>query len=475
VKKSNYQGFLMIALNLLLPYAVVGRHPSFLVFEQDWLFPFGKLSYINYGDSETIKFATPFQYYYLWFLNIIAIIWVVLGLLLTVVVMKRDDDNEHANQAIPIALSLLALQLIVTLAIIPLVFSGIRDGVIYVIPLPIPFLITILLLVNWKEDEKEEVKRKDIRVLNKPYYQVFWIIVSSLVFPCAIIESPTWIGTHNQYWIFPFGVYIHDYGQWLGLGRFHFVFEYPISYFIIIAVIWVIIGLILTAVIMKFRGSKKLTKKMFTILILLLSLQIVGPIVVILLGFQLVTYIIPLPIPFLVAILLLRRDGIQFMREPYFQGFLIFVSSLILPFAVVRFETPTQILYFSFGEYINYFDQWPWISQFYMLFYPRHSSPYFTIITVICVMIGLILAVEVMTLLESKRLTKKIFTILILLLILQIAVPIIMILLAFSSSSVGVIYIIPLPISFLIAILLLESNGITLITAKNLRGYLHSI
>jgi hypothetical protein len=60
VKKSNYQGFLMIVLNLLLPYAVVGRHPSFLEFEQDWLFPFGKLAYINYGHSETIKFATPF-------------------------------------------------------------------------------------------------------------------------------------------------------------------------------------------------------------------------------------------------------------------------------------------------------------------------------------------------------------------------------------------------------------------------------
>jgi hypothetical protein len=70
----------------------------------------------------------------------------VLGLLLTAVVMRRDEDNEHANQAIPITLSLLALQLIDTLVMIPLVFSEIRDGVIYVIPLQIPFLITILLL-----------------------------------------------------------------------------------------------------------------------------------------------------------------------------------------------------------------------------------------------------------------------------------------------------------------------------------------
>jgi hypothetical protein len=448
----------MIVLNLMLPFAIVGRHPSFLVYGQEWLFPFGKLSYSYDGHSETIKFATPFQYYYLWFLNIIAIIWVVLGLLLTAVVMKKHEDNEHANQAIPVVLFLFALQLIVTLEGIPSAFSGIRNGVIYVIPLPIPFLIAILLLVNWKEEE--EMEAKEIRVLNKPYYQGFLIFVSSLVFPCAVMESAAEIGPLMQYWIFPFGVYYHDYGEWLGLGRFQFALEYPFSFFNIIAVIWVIIGMILATVVTRFRGSKKLTKKRFTILILLLSLQIVLPIVVVLLVWQYPYYVFPLPIPFLVAIFLLRREGVQFMRESYFQGFLIFVSSLMLPFAIVG-RHPSFLMYgqewlFPFGEYYG---------RFYMLF---HRSS-FTIFAVIWVVSGLILAAEVITLLGSKKLTKKIFTILILLLILQLVGPIVAVLLVYSRSLAGILYVIPLPIPFLVAILLLKWSGVTLMPVKNLR------
>jgi hypothetical protein len=129
----------------------MGGEDGLMTQYQDWLFPFGICSY-NFS-SESWYIATPFQYPFVWFLDIIAIIlsiiaitWVILGLVHTAVLMRIHENHEHAKQAIAAVFILLILQLIVPLTVIPLLYGDVGSSVKFIIPLPIPFLVAILLL-----------------------------------------------------------------------------------------------------------------------------------------------------------------------------------------------------------------------------------------------------------------------------------------------------------------------------------------
>lgn len=319
--------------------------------------------------------------------------------------------------------------------------------------------------------------------MNKSYFLSFLFVVSSLVFPCAVMEYSTSFEyttlffTHVQVWIFPFGTLIQEFGT----GNYpifsEFVMLFSQSHLIIFSIIELVtsvtIGLILATIVVTLEESTDIINRIyvFTILLLLITIQVALAIDVgtkFGLGGSLsgANYIFPLPIPLLIAIILLKHKGFRFMRESYFQGFLIFISSLMLPFAVVGFETNSQNWLFSFGVLGLSFSEHLVRSGFLMPFYRENWFPYFIIFAVVWVAIGLIFATEAIKLWEGKRFTKKTFSISIILLTLEIVGPIVAVLLMYGWTLAYISYVIPLPIPCLVAILILRRGGVTLTSVK---------
>lgn len=314
------------------------------------------------------------------------------------------------------------------------------------------------------------------RLLNKSRIHGFLIFISSLVFPCAVMEYNTPIERHVQVWVFPFGAYFQEFriGGYPTFSQFVMLFSKSYLFLLDIMIVMtsVAIGLILATEVITLQESTDITKKIYvgTILFLLLIIQFGLAIEVAGLGGPLywANYIIPLPIPLLLAILLLKYKGFRFMRESYFQGFLIFVSSLMLPCAVLGFETNSQEWLFTFGVYYLMFNEHLVRARFFMPFFLEYWFPYFIILGVGWMAIGLALAVEVVKSWERKEFERKAFFISIILLILQIVGPIAA---AFLVYDWILVYVIPLPIPFLVTILLLKHRGITIIPFKKLRRH----
>ena len=312
------------------------------------------------------------------------------------------------------------------------------------------------------------------RFLNKSFFQSFLILVSSVVSPCAVLEYTTPFFRHRRVWIFPFGAYIQE----IGIG------DYPISsqfrllisqgnlilFSIMIIVTSVVFGLILATKVITLQENSDLVKKIYvsSILLLVIIIQIALAIEMMrifgIVGSLLwIHYIIPLPIPLLITILLLKHKGFRFMRESYFQGFLVLVSSSILPFAVVSFEIHYQEWFFSFGIiYLIINEHLRWTLYFMPLFL-ENWFPYFIILGIGWMAIGLALAVVVVKSWERKEFERKDFFISIILFILQILGPIAVVFLVYNWNLV---YVIPLPIPFLIAILLLKRRGVALMPVR---------
>jgi hypothetical protein len=292
------------------------------------------------------------------------------------------------------------------------------------------------------------------------------------------MEYNTFFFAHGQVWIFLFGMYIYerDINHWIRFGQFIPFWHIPISLFSIIALgICLASGLILVTEVTTLRRSPELTKTLFFIAFFLFILQVIVIIVSVefYVGISLLqaTSIFPLPITFLIALLLLRHKGFRFMRKSYFQGFLMIVSCLMFPFAIVGMYSNSLVLYFPIGVCSIFFHnnlvEW---GRFNMLFYLGRFFPEFIIFAGIWMVVGLILTAETIKLWGGKELTKKAFSMFILLLTFEIVYPIILVLLTYSGYLENINYIVPLPIPFLMAILLLKRRGVTLMPFKNIRG-----
>jgi hypothetical protein len=144
--------------------------------------------------------------------------------------------------------------------------------------------------------------------LNKLWFQSFLILVSSVVCPYAVIEYGTPEFAHVQVWIFSFGVYIYEweFDRWIRFGQFVPFWSTPIS---LISIIALEIGLILAAEVISIKENTELTRKVFCYNIFLFSLHVI---LIVGLGLSLFGWdiIFPLPIPFLITILLLKYRGI---------------------------------------------------------------------------------------------------------------------------------------------------------------------
>ena len=313
------------------------------------------------------------------------------------------------------------------------------------------------------------------RFLNKSWIHGFLIFISSLVSPCAAMEYNTPIERYVQVWVFPFGAYFQEFGIGGHPASSKFVMLFSQRYLFLFSitevVLSVMIGLIFAKEIITLQQSTDLPKKiyLFTVLLLLYSIQVAFAIDVVLGGsWIMINYIFPLPIPLLIAILLLKYKGFRFMRESYFQGFLVIISSLMLPFAVIGFESNRQEWLFPFGVCHLIFNEHIVWTRFFMPFFLENWFAYFNILAMIWVVIGLFLAAEVIKLWESKELTRKAFSISIILLTLEIGCPIILGFLMYNWSF-DIKYIIPLPIPFLVVILLLKHGGVTITPIMDLR------
>ena len=157
----------------------------------------------------------------------------------------------------------------------------------------------------------------------------------------------------------------------------------------------------------------------------------------------------------------------RFLSKSWIHGFLIIISSLLFPSAVSEYGTPefghVQAWIFSFGMYIYEWDINGWIrfGQF-VPFWSTSTS----LISIIALEIGLILATEVISIKENTELTRKVFCYNIFLFSLHV-----ILIVGLGLSLFGWDNIFPLPIPFLITILLLKHRGITIIPFKNPRGH----
>ncbi len=132
-------------------------------------------------------------------------------------------------------------------------------------------------------------------------------IASSIILPYGFVTTGTPIMTTNQYWLFPLWTYLHDFGNWLDLGRIIILFS-PSSPFIlsVLGLFWFGCGLYVSYSLHRCYVGLIDTKSVWTLTLCLLILQIVVTIVV---GFFVwgswLDSVIPLPFHFLIVSYLL--------------------------------------------------------------------------------------------------------------------------------------------------------------------------
>ena len=132
-------------------------------------------------------------------------------------------------------------------------------------------------------------------------------IASSILLPYGVLTADTPIFTTNQYWFFPLLTYLHDFGNWLNLGRIIIIFSPPIPFIhSVLGLLWGGSALYVSYSLYRCSVGQIDTKSVWTLTLCLLILQIIVTIIV---GFFVwgswLGSVIPLPFHFLIVLFLL--------------------------------------------------------------------------------------------------------------------------------------------------------------------------
>lgn len=137
---------------------------------------------------------------------------------------------------------------------------------------------------------------------------LFIVYVLAMLLPYGVVLASTWIFTTNQYWLFPIGFYVNDFGNWLGFGMF-------IPFFIISALpiiqfsglVWWTLGLYVSRKLQLVYYNKADAKSLWDLSLRLLVVQVVATIIVSFVAwYGWLAIVVPLPLHFLIVLYLTR-------------------------------------------------------------------------------------------------------------------------------------------------------------------------
>ncbi len=143
MQKQSRLPLISIASSILLPYGAVTTYTGFFTTNQYWLFPlwtyihdFGQ--WLGFG-----RIIPPFVPSFWLPPPILGLIWCVLGLYVSKVLRQFYSSQRDAKSVWLPTLIILILQIVVTIIVGFIVWEGF---LLLVVPLPLHFLIVLILL-----------------------------------------------------------------------------------------------------------------------------------------------------------------------------------------------------------------------------------------------------------------------------------------------------------------------------------------
>jgi len=135
-------------------------------------------------------------------------------------------------------------------------------------------------------------------------------MVSSAFLPYGVVTTDTPAMSTNQFWLFPFWMYLHDFGNWLGFGVIihPFVPAYPLP-LLFLGLLWIILGFHICRVLPRFYAGQIEAKSAWLSTLGVLVFQIImTAFIVFIVMSDWIILVIPLPIHSLIVLVLLKVE-----------------------------------------------------------------------------------------------------------------------------------------------------------------------
>ncbi|MCK4279675.1 MAG: hypothetical protein KAW94_03770 [Candidatus Thorarchaeota archaeon] len=136
------------------------------------------------------------------------------------------------------------------------------------------------------------------------------VMASSVFLPYGIVTTDTPIMSTNQFWLFPFWMYLHDFGNWLGFGVIipPFVPAFPLP-LLFLGLLWIMLGFYICRVLHRFCvGQIEAKSAWLSTLGVLVFQTIMTVFIVFILMSDWIILVIPLPIHSLIVLILLKIE-----------------------------------------------------------------------------------------------------------------------------------------------------------------------
>jgi hypothetical protein len=150
----------------------------------------------------------------------------------------------------------------------------------------------------------------------------FIAVASSIFLPYGVVTSNTAIETQNQFWLFPFWMYVHDFGNWMGYGRIVppllTTTTYPLLV-LFLGIIWFAFGFCISMALYRFYSNQMQARLVWLPALSMLTLQIcLTTIAAFIIWSGWIVYVIPLPLGALVVLFLLWFEMRRMADEKIF-------------------------------------------------------------------------------------------------------------------------------------------------------------
>ena len=137
-------------------------------------------------------------------------------------------------------------------------------------------------------------------------------MASSAFLPYGVVTTDTPIMSTTQFWLFPFWIYLHDFGEWLGLGVIIIPPFMPTSPFPLLSLglLWCALGFYVGGILHRFYAGQIKAKAAWSSTLHVLVFQIIMTIfidLIVIPGYWNIL-VIPLPIHTLIVIVLLKVE-----------------------------------------------------------------------------------------------------------------------------------------------------------------------
>ncbi|MCK4567570.1 MAG: hypothetical protein KAU48_09705 [Candidatus Thorarchaeota archaeon] len=136
------------------------------------------------------------------------------------------------------------------------------------------------------------------------------VIVSSAFLPYGVVTTDTAGMSINQFWLFPFWMYLHDFGNWLGFGVIipPFVPAFPLP-LLFLGLLWIMLDFYICRVLHRFYAGQIKAKAAWLSTLGVLAFQTIMTAFIVFISMSdWIILVIPLPIHTLIVIVLLKVE-----------------------------------------------------------------------------------------------------------------------------------------------------------------------